>query len=663
MSTKTSGDLVPLEETAFVGQMPMATSLIKGFEYKPAKKLEVVPTQGATADKLAMTWKDSGASVVPTVVKASLFDNVTTIVQDKDILPEDASITLNTMRRGIAIGLYLSQLYMDAAGLTDLKRRISSEKLSTQESADFRAKQSTAGAIAAFAAASYVLWRLGSYREEDQAKATVQFRGVPDLHLTDPINGLKCFVFYLCGYLDSGQVQTPAEMLKMIVTYSEAYAQAIHDRAGSFTAADHYTSRDYRLVGQEFTLSGFELISRGTTASAVFRDVKFEDIVGNQEAKHKVRRVLRDLIAYDFDSQRNPMVEKFGCFQPVRMGAGKPGTGKTLLIAAAGTELKKRGDHLGLRVRLCPAPGNLIDSYQGRSGVRFLDWFKVFHDPNWLTYMPMDEAETYLPDRERQGVSSGQQEIVKGFLEGTEGAGTIIRGNAVVEVYTNIPDVLDPAVLSRISDRMEILGATTVEDVLDQNWLWFRKLGAVSPGFIDLNEYTKYKRMSAQRARASLSDIIEEQGALVAKDEFLRECVGLLEKECSKKDEFFYAKLFFKLRERYSFITSRDLRNIQRAVDVRLNDFDYPDEWYDERNAFVAKSYDEKAGMLGELVKGSLKGKSFSDVMYQETVKYYDTSIALIRRGELRRIDDMVKEHRLREAAQKKITSGTTEEP
>jgi hypothetical protein len=48
------------------------------------------------------------------------------------------------------------------------------------------------------------------------------------------------------------------------------------------------------------------------------------------------------------------------------------------------------------------------------------------------------------------------------------------------------------------------------------------------------------------------------------------------------------------VQQAFPFFTSRDVRNIQQAVNTRVMDFDLPEAWFEDLDTFFALDYDGK---------------------------------------------------------------------
>ena len=78
------------------------------------------------------------------------------------------------------------------------------------------------------------------------------------------------------------------------------------------------------------------------------------------------------------------------------------------------------------------------------------------------------------------------------FLRYTEGAYAVNYGNSSIGLFTNLPEMLDKAVISRVQGRFKIDGARTAHDFLDQDHLWWRKLDKTMPDFVNMQDPSNY---------------------------------------------------------------------------------------------------------------------------------------------------------------------------
>ena len=430
-------------------------------------------------------------------------------------------------------------------------------------------------------------------------------------------------------------------MLNFTVVFFEGIIAEIQLRIGSLEYTESITDRTFKLEKSEFAVSGWENVFEGTAKSVEFNKIQFEEIVGNRDAKHFARRLTERLLSYDFTAKKNPFQE-LGGFMPVFMGYGIPGTGKSMLIAAIATRLKEHCDNLEIPFLFHPMPDTLISTFQGGSAEKMVQWMKPLQDPSRLIFAPIDDAENNLQERTAQGVSAGVKEVIGVFLRYTEGAYAVNYGNSSIGLFTNLPEMLDKAVISRVQGRFKIDGARTLPDFIDQDYLWWRKIEKTMPGFVNMKNPSDYQYLSAQGWAKNLGEILSHTEKPT--EERVLEIYEKTEVKHPTQEHAFYAELYQNIQKTFPFFSSRDIRNIQSAVSLRLTDFDLPKDWFEHPDVYFKKDYDSKFGMLQELMKSNMKGLSFSDIRRQEVIRYLDNVATIADTDFKRKVDQRVHE-------------------
>ena len=623
-----------------------ASRLLVGVKWQPkGQGTKAAPAAGEVA------WRDS-TTAPPTLEERSVLKGAQRTSRDSVLLSPGANEALHALRQGLRIGMYASKAYTQFSGLEQLVQLNERGGLTEEQKGEFRAKYHTASAIAVFASAYYTTWRLRQYRAEDLASVTIPFAGVPEVNLQDPVRAVECLVFYYAQELEqNGSVWGELELLKFSNLYFQAVVDELLMRSSSLKFAEPFTNQSYKLVGTEFSLAGFstELLKGGV--SVEFNRVSLEEIVGNRDAKHEARRMAARMLCYDFESKRNPFLE-LGGFAPVTMGYGEPGTGKSLLIGALATLLHDYCQNLGLPFLFWPMPDTVVSTFQGGSAERMLEWMKVFRDPSRIIYAPIDDAENNLEERSRQGVSAGVREVIAVFLRNTEGAYAIQRGNVLIQLLTNLPDQIDKAVLSRIQKRFYIGGARTYEDFIDQDYLWYRKYQKLAPDLVKMSPPTDYTYLAGQKELQALSEL---KDADQAGNEAVSQLLASVKGSCDPASHAFFGRLFVEAKKRFPLFSSRDLRNIQKAIDGRILDFELPEEWFQDRATFCDQPYETKRAMILEIMQGALGGISFAELRLQESVKYLNNLVVINESGSSRRIEQLAQELLERRTALKRI--------
>lgn len=575
----------------------------------------------------------------------------------KRLLPDSVAIPLHlnealyALQEGITMGIWLKDSYYDASGLSALNERKST--LDGSQRREFDSKQHTATAYMLFGIAYRILYDLKPKASDDLSVLQNKFAGIPELSFMSPLKGISCTLFYYDKYLNHPEIITKdRDVLDFTVVYFEAIIAEIQLRLGSLEYTEVITDRSYKLENSEFAVSGWENVFEGSAKSVEFNKIQFEEIVGNRDAKHFARRLTERLMSYDFTTKRNPFQE-LGGFMPVFMGYGIPGTGKSMLIAAIATRLKLHCDNLDIPFLFHPMPDTLISTFQGGSAEKMVQWMKPMQDPSRLIFAPIDDAENNLQERTAQGVSAGVKEVIGVFLRYTEGAYAVNYGNSSIGLFTNLPEMLDKAVISRVQGRFKIDGARTIPDFVDQDYLWWSKLEKTMPSFVNMKDPSDYSYLSEQGLAKNMGEILKQ--AEKPSEERVLDVYEESEAKHKDTEHLFYAELYKNIQKTFPFFSSRDIRNIQSAVSLRLTDFDLPKDWFENPDLYFNQEYDTKFGMLQELTKQNMKGLNFSDIRRQEVVRYLDNVATIADTDFKRKVDQRVADMNIQMEARKKF--------
>src|SRR5690606_38983030 len=87
------------------------------------------------------------------------------------------------------------------------------------------------------------------------------------------------------------------------------------------------------------------------------------------------------------------------------------------------------------------------------------------------------------------------------------------------------------------------------------------------------------------------------------------------------------------------FFSSRDVRNIQSAISLRLTDFDLDASWFENPEVYFKQTYETRFQMLQELMRANMKGLDFSEIRRQEVVRYIDNVATIADTDFKRKVD------------------------
>lgn len=639
---QSSNPPIPIEPMHLASYKDDANNMLVGVQYVPK-------TAGTALTESVLLTRNYAKPIEASAMKAAR-----RVSNDVVLLTLDIHTALTAVREGVKIGLYMAEQYTTYSGLESMKQRNARGPLPTAEQAKFSSMNYTASVVAMFCMALYVVWKINTTKREEIASAKGADPEISEFNYQTPRQAIGCVMFYYASNLDrSNAVGDDASFLKMTLDFFERIINEMKLHEQSLEEVSVFTHQNYLLVGTEFGIRGFDTNIGLPNTRVEFTPVELDEMAGNHEAKRKAIRIVNAIMCFDFTRKMNPFKE-IGGLPHIRLGAGVPGTGKSMLAGAITTLFSRKCEQIGVPFLIWPIPDALVDKYQGTSAERMASWMQVLQDPTRIIYATADDAERYFQDRNREHVSEGVEGIVVTFLRRTEGAYVVIRGNWLFDFLTNMPEVLDPAVLSRIRDRFYIDGAVTCDDFLYQAALWLNKYRRLAPDFVDCREPTNRSYIDSQKLVKNLSEVYEEYW------EPREPSVYKIFKEvCEKRDyreEVFFAELHVAIKGVFHF-TSRDLRNIHDLVDNRINDFDLPEDWFEKPDLFFRQDYDMKKIMLLALQQESMKGLTFSQVRLQETLRYLDTTARIRDTARERRLKERVEEIKINREALEIVSS------
>ncbi|PHR69245.1 MAG: hypothetical protein COA67_10980 [Lutibacter sp.] len=587
---------------------------------------------------LYLSRANNGSNTTVTSVSKTILSLKKRLLPDSIAIPKFLNETLYAVQEGITLGIWIKDNYYDASGLSTLNENKSA--LDTSGKREYESKMHTATAFMLFSTAYKILHDLKPHASDDLSVMKQKFAGIPEVSLLSPLKGISCCLFYFDKYLGHPEIiKSDKDVIDFTVVYFEALIDEIQLRKSALEYTETIEDRTYKLENSDFAVDGWNNVFSGTAKSIEFNKIQFEQIVGNKDAKHFARRLTERMLSYDFEEKKNPFQE-LGGFMPVFMGYGIPGTGKSMLIAAIATRLKEHSDNLDIPFLFHPMPDTLISTFQGGSAEKMVEWMKPMQDPTRLIFAPIDDAENNLQERTAQGVSAGVKEVIGVFLRYTEGAYAVNYGNSSIGLFTNLPEMLDKAVISRVQGRFKIDGARTEHDFLDQDYLWWNKLDKTMPDFVNMANPSDYKFLKDQGLAKSMGEILNSIEK--PNEERVFEAYERAEKLHKTSEHLFYAGLYKEIQKIFPFFSSRDVRNIQSAISLRLTDFDLEKNWFENPEIYFKQKYQTKFDMLQELMKGNMKGLDFSEIRRQEVVRYLDNVATIADTDFKRKVDSRV---------------------
>ena len=375
----------PIKLTELEALREEATSYLKGVQWEQGGKAKSRDkNQKDESILLYLSKANGGHTGSVTSVSKTILSLKKRLLPDSVAIPLKLNQALFALQEGLTTGIWLKDNYYDSSGLSSLQER--RDQLDATQRREFDSKMQTATAFMLYGIAYRILYDLQNAAADDLSVMKNKFAGIPEVSLMSPLKGISCMLFYYDKYLSHPEIITNDEdVVNFTAVYFQAIIDEIQQRLGSLDFTETVVDRTYKLEKSEFAVSGWENILEGTAKSVEFNKIEFEEIVGNRDAKHFARRLTERMLSYDFTAKKNPFLE-LGGFMPVFMGYGIPGTGKSMLIAAIATRLKKHSDELDIPFLFHPMPDTLISTFQGGSAEKMVQWMKPLQDPTKLYF-------------------------------------------------------------------------------------------------------------------------------------------------------------------------------------------------------------------------------------------------------------------------------------
>ena len=588
---------------------------------------------------------------------------------DQNLFNEDGLHILHILRRGMMIGMYISDLYQKTVGLDELLR--AREGLTPDRQSERQQKNQTAAAIQLFTAASYTLWRLSRYKAEEVSAVPMELGATPEVSLLNPPEAYQCLVFYLAKLLehkrgDTRLVQSGPGAVKMALLYLNWVMDEIKLKADALPFVEAFTSLTYQLEGENFILNGFEPQAHEAAAVVEFKRVELHEIIGNHEMKRVLKRLAQFIIAYCYERQMNPFLE-FDALNWIGVLQGWAGTGKSMGLSYLQTVVADLCQQLGLPFQICPIPNAIISSLQGDSAKAYETWWRQMSNPALIPVAPVDDAEAVYLDRRTQKSSEGSTLIVMSHLRLTEGSTASNKGNVLQPHASNNVDMIDPPVFSRYQFRVVVPGAQTREDFCDQMKIWGDRFNKkTGKPLVNLDFPPDYTFLSNQGLIAPDERTVEAFTQFKNQD-LQRVWEDVQRAKLGHNSYDLYGMFFAALRKRFEQFTSRDVRNITVNTASRLFGFDFDTSWLENRDVFVAKDYDTKKAMILDAALQYQNGLTVTEVLFQEMVNYVEATIAMLDSGRQFRIrqqaDQVLEGFQAQEIARGEWAKRTPQQP
>jgi hypothetical protein len=632
-----TADQMELRESDIEKHYPAALALLQGFDHTPrvAKGREAAVEKSSGIGTRRRFRSTTPGLVTRSTVRAEGVQLLARIEGDEGVLvtPLQASV-MNALRRALAISMAVAENYAEQIGLFDLKRANLQGGVSRGKEVQFSEMLTAEALISLYVFASASSFLLASHASE----VSVDLSEVEEI-LTDnaplALHGALWELDQDIGDYGSDD----AKLVATVTAYAEALMEKVAARAGSVGRLEAFTSATWKVEADDFVINGFTPASKGKASKLTMTFKKPNEIVGNHIAKYQAMKLSKMLMAYDFERRLNPFAE-LGGFIFTFMGDGAPGTGKTILIQMMAGLINDYCQVAGYPFRYQNFSTENIDSYQGKSGQNAKAFINHVIDPSVIGFGTIDDIDQLAGKRGDRQSSAGQLEITAVLMESFAGANTVVRGNCTFGMFSNYPENVDDALRQRAGARFLVDGPQTRDDYIDILYLLMGKNHDIPLGEHDLFE--------AQAIQKAVAASFESHGK--PHEEGLVKVFDAVQSQVGELDTIAKLGTYLKgIQEADERFTGRAIKNITDAVKVRSMDFELPDEWMEEPDLFLFKSYDEKKGMISEL-----RQPITVEMVVQEINRYADSEFRYADKSDEVAIDGMVRDYERTEVAKKR---------
>ena len=630
-----TADQMELRESDIEKHYPAALALLQGFDHTPrvAKGREAAVEKSSGIGTRRRFRSTTPGLVTRSTARAEGVQLLARIEGDEGVLvtPLQASV-MNALRRALAISMAVAENYAEQIGLFDLKRANLQGGVSRGKEVQFSEMLTAEALISLYVFASASSFLLASHASE----VSVDLR---EEILTDnaplALHGALWELDQDIGDYGSDD----AKLVATVTAYAEALMEKVAARAGSVGRLEAFTSATWKVEADDFVINGFTPASKGKASKLTMTFKKPNEIVGNHIAKYQAMKLSKMLMAYDFERRLNPFAE-LGGFIFTFMGDGAPGTGKTILIQMMAGLINDYCQVAGYPFRYQNFSTENIDSYQGKSGQNAKAFINHVIDPSVIGFGTIDDIDQLAGKRGDRQSSAGQLEITAVLMESFAGANTVVRGNCTFGMFSNYPENVDDALRQRAGARFLVDGPQTRDDYIDILYLLMGKNHDIPLGEHDLFE--------AQAIQKAVAASFESHGK--PHEEGLVKVFDAVQSQVGELDTIAKLGTYLKgIQEADERFTGRAIKNITDAVKVRAMDFELPDEWMEEPDLFLFKSYDEKKGMISEL-----RQPITVEMVVQEINRYADSEFRYADKSDEVAIDGMVRDYERTEVAKKR---------
>lgn len=539
-------------------------------------------------------------------------------------------------RRALAVGMTISEFFVEPLGYLDLGQVKKTGALSAQNESRFRALVRSRALVATFIAASHFLQQSGT-----QASGSQEDTGEWPSHSTHDALAWWVGILADTARKASDDEDLSGRLARAASNVIERMETDAHRLLGEDLSV--FVSTGYIVEADEFSVRGFEVSSPLVVKKPLQMSFKKpEEVIGNTIAKSQALKLAKMLVTYDFERQKNPFVE-LGGFLFTFIGDGFPGTGKTTLIQMIAGLIKDYCEVAGYDFSYENFGIEHISEYQGKSGQHCKAFIERVMNPGSIGFGTLDDIDQVAGKRDDQRASGGQQEVTAILMNAFSGAGTVIRGNCCFGMFSNYPEKVDDALRQRATARWQVDGPQSEADYID---IFALLLGDNHPIHLGAHELYAHQSLSKAVAQSYLKHARPQTPVLETLWNCFIEDQGMPE---TLRDIGCY---LHRVKQQDPRLSGRAIKNITDAIHTRAMDIELPDEWFEDPKRFTAKPWDDKLAMIAEL-----RQPITMPMVIEEMNRYIDSEFRYRDQSDEAAINQLIRDDTIRRTAAQRLSS------
>lgn len=295
-----------ITESSLKKYISQANALISRAECPLASSLAVeqeVDTDNAMVEFAEATGFDTDlirSAPIPKRQKR-LLEKIKWLSGGDALLSDAGHYVLRSIRTGIQISLYVTHLFEKEIGIDQV---LDPGRFSETQKIAWYEKRKASVVVAISSMANYIAWSLRQYNCKTVDEVSLEHIRISDVSLEDPAQSLGCSVYYAVENLEHASIVSDASLVRALRDYYEGLFDDIALSQENLPSLTAFVDNSYQLEGTDFVINGLIRAHTEKVETAQVKDVKFEDIIGNDLGVLNIQRILRILFLYDITEQK-----------------------------------------------------------------------------------------------------------------------------------------------------------------------------------------------------------------------------------------------------------------------------------------------------------------------------------------------------------------------